>query len=139
MAGFISTYLANELLDHCFGNAAFSAPATVYVALFTVAPTAGGGGTEVTGGSYARVSVTNNATNFPAASGQIKRNGTSITFPTPTADWAPSGTPVIGAALFDASTSGNMLIYGVFTTSRVIVNGDAAPVIAANGGTFTFE
>jgi hypothetical protein len=139
MAGFLSEYLADELLDHVFSAATFTPPATVYIALFTVAPTASGGGTEVTGGSYARVSVTNNATNWPAASGQTKRNGTAITFPAPSADWAPSGSPVVGVAVFDASTSGNMLIYGPLSTPRVIINGDAAPVIAINGGTFTLE
>jgi hypothetical protein len=139
MAGFISEHLANLLLDHCFGADAYTPETTVYAALFTSAPTASGGGTEVTGGSYARVPITNNLTNWPAASGQIKRNGTAITFPTPSADWAPSGTPVIGAGLFDAASSGNLLIYGPFTTSRTIVNGDAAPSILANGGTFTFE
>jgi hypothetical protein len=140
MAGFISEYLSHELLDHVFGAAAYTAPATLYCALFTVAPTAGGGGTEVTGGSYARVPITNNATNFPAAVGQTKRNGgTAITFPAPTADWGTADDPVIGAAWFDASTAGNMLMYGPFSTSRVILDGDSAPSIVASGGTFTLE
>lgn len=136
MAGFLSEYLAHELLDHVFGASAYSAPATLYCALFTVAPIAdGSGGTEVTGGSYARVAVTNNSTNFPAASGQTKRNATAITFPAPTADWGE----VVGAAWYDASTSGNFLMYGPFTISRTILEDDSAPSIVANGGTFTLE
>jgi hypothetical protein len=135
MAGFLSEYLAHELLDHVFSAATYTPPVTMYCALFTAAPTSAGGGTEATGGSYARVAVTNNATNFPAASSQIKRNGTAITFPTPTADW---GT-IIGAGWYDASTGGNLLAYGPFGTSRSVLNGDTAPSIQANGGTFTLE
>ena len=38
MAGNWNDYLANEILDHVYGAASFSAPATVYFALYTVAP-----------------------------------------------------------------------------------------------------
>lgn len=64
MAGSLSRYLKAALLEEAFGAAAFTAPATLYLALYTVAPTDNGGGTEVTGGSYARKAVTNNTTNF---------------------------------------------------------------------------
>lgn len=121
MAGF-SDFLENELLDHVFGNAAYSAPATVYVALFTAAPNDAGGGTEVSGGSYARKAVTNNATNWPAASGGAKANGTDIVFVTATASW---GT-VTHFAIFDAATSGNMLGWGALAASKAIGNGDTA-------------
>ncbi len=47
MAGF-SDYLEDKVLDHVFGGNAYTAPATLYVALYTVAPTDTGGGTEVT-------------------------------------------------------------------------------------------
>ena len=53
MAGF-SDYLEDKVLDHVFGGTAYTAPATLYVALYTVAPDDTGGGTEVTGGSYVR-------------------------------------------------------------------------------------
>ena len=53
MAGSKSDYLENEILDHVLGGADYSRPATVYIALYTAAPTDAGGGTEVTGGSYA--------------------------------------------------------------------------------------
>lgn len=115
-----SDYLENELLDHWLGAAAYTAPATVYAALFTATPSDSGGGTEVTGGSYARVAVTNNATNWPAASGGSKSNGTDITFPQATADW---GT-VVAFALFDAPTSGNMLVWGPLTASRAVNSSD---------------
>jgi hypothetical protein len=132
MAGFKSTYLANKLLDHWLGGPDFARPATLYIALFTAAPTASGGGTEVSGGSYARVAVTNNTTNFPAAASGLERNATAIAFPTATAGW---GT-VVGAGFFDASSGGNFLAYGPFTSSRDILSGETF-TIAANGGTFT--
>lgn len=132
MAGSKSNYLENELLDHWLGNAAFSAPATVYIALFTAAPSDAGGGTEVSGGSYARVAVTNNATNWPAASGGSKSNGTAITFPAATANW---GT-VVAVGIFDASTSGNLLAWSTLENSRSIFTTDV-PSFAAGQITIT--
>lgn len=126
MAGSFSDFLELELLDHVFGAAAYTAPVTLYVALYTAAPSDSGGGTEVTGGSYARVAVTNNATNFPAASGGAKSNGTAITFPAPTANW---GT-VVALAILDAASGGNFLAWADLTTNRVINNGDGAPKFA---------
>lgn len=122
MAGSFSDFLENELLDHVFGAAAYTAPATVYVALYTVAPTDAGGGTEVTGGAYARVAVTNNATNFPAASGGAKSNGTVITFPTATANW---GT-VVAFAILDAAAGGNFLCWADLAVNKTVNNGDTA-------------
>ena len=122
MPGSKSDFLENELLDHMLGNAAYTAPATVYVALFTVAPTDAGGGTEVSGGAYARVTVANNATNFPAASGGAKSNGTEITFAQATASW---GT-VVAFGIFDALTLGNLLYWATLTTNKTIDSGDTA-------------
>ena len=139
MAGFISEYLSDALLDHVWGDDTYTAPGTLWVALFTTAPTAGGGGTEVAGGSYGRVEVTNNLTNFSAASGQTKRNAAAFTFAAPTADWAPAGTPAVGAGWYDDETAGNFLAYGPFSTPRVIMDGDSAPAIVINGMTITLE
>lgn len=121
--GSFADYLENELLDHVFGGGDYTRPATVYIALSTTTITdAGGNMTEPSGGAYARAAVTNNATNWPAASGGAKSNGTAITFATATASW---GT-VIDFAIMDASTSGNMLGYGTLTASKTIDNGDTA-------------
>jgi hypothetical protein len=114
----MTTFTANELLDHLFSNATYTGPANITTALYTAAPSDAGGGTEVTGGSYARVSQTNNATNWPAASGGSKSNATAMTFPTATADW---GT-VTHVGLFDGST--NLLMWGALVASRVVKNGD---------------
>lgn len=122
MAGSFSDFLELEVLDHVFGAAAYTAPGTLHIGLFTAAPTDSGGGTEVTGGDYGRVAVTNNATNFPAAAAGAKSNGTEIAFTTATANW---GT-VVAFAIFDASTSGNMLAWGDVTPNKAINIGDTA-------------
>lgn len=96
-------------------------------------PTSSGGGTEVTLGSYARVTITNNLTNFPAAALGEKRNATAFTFPAPTADWGV----VVGAGFYDALTSGNLLDFGLFGVPISILNGDPALTIAVNAGLFT--
>jgi hypothetical protein len=127
-----SDYLENKVLDLLLGNVSYTVPSTVYIALYTSAPTDAGGGTEVSGGGYSRVAVTNNTTNFPSASGGSKSNGTTITFPTATADW---GT-VVAVGIFDASTSGNLLFWANLTTSKTIQNGDTAQ-FAAGSLTFT--
>lgn len=121
MAGW-SDYLENEVLDHVFGGADYSRPATVYVGLFTAAPNDAGGGTECTGGSYDRADVTNNATNWPAASGGAKSNGTAITFVTATGSWGL----VTHFGIFDANSGGNLLAWGALTASKTIDSGDTA-------------
>lgn len=128
MAGSKSNYLEDELLDHVLGNAAYSAPETVYVALYTAAPTDAGGGTECTGGDYDRADVTNNATQWPAASSGSKSNGEDITFAQATASW---GT-VVAFGLFDANSGGNLLYWGDLTASKVIDNGDTAKFAAGD-------
>ncbi len=116
MAGF-SDFLENELLDHVFRNSAYTQPTTVYVALYTATPSDSGGGTEVSGGSYARVAVT-----FGAASGGAISNSAAVTFAQATANW---GT-VSHFGVFDASTNGNLLAWNALTTSKAVNNGDTA-------------
>lgn len=114
-----STAYANEILDYLFGS---GSPATLYIGLYTDGPNADGtGGTEVTGGSYARKAVTNNNTNWPAASGGIKQNGAAITFVTATANWGS----VESAGVFAASSGGTPKYFGDLDTARTVNNGDA--------------
>lgn len=114
-----STPYANDVLDALFGS---GSPATLYVGLFTDMPDSDGtGGTEVTGGSYARVAVTNNSTKWPAASAGQKSNGEAINFATATANW---GT-VKGVGIFSASSGGTPKYFGALEANRTINNGDA--------------
>lgn len=111
-----SDYLENKILDHMLGGPDYVRPATVYLALFTTAPTDAGGGVEVAGGSYARVSVVNNATNFPAAVGGTKSLATEESFPASTADW---GT-VVAMAIFDDPLAGNMLMWNNLVAPQAV-------------------
>jgi len=87
----------------------------VYVALFTSDPGDDNTGTEVSGGSYARQSVT-----FAAPSGGATSNSGDITFPEATADW---GT-VSHVGIYDASTDGNLLFHGALTQAKAVYSGD---------------
>ena len=108
-------FLEVELLDHVFGGAAYTPPATVYVALFTTATSGTGSGTEATGGSYARQAMA-----FDAAAAGATDNTSAVEFPTATASW---GT-ITHTAIYDAVTSGNMLAESALTASKAIGTGD---------------
>lgn len=127
--GGLSTYLKNKLQDAALG-AGYSKPGTVYIALYTAAPNADGGGTEVTGGSYARIAVTNNSTNWPNATAGAKANGTVITFAAASDVW---GT-VTHWGIFDALSGGNLMWWGSLGTSVAPVAGS---VVKFNAGQFT--
>ena len=123
MASKLGTISVNAILDQNFGAVAFTPPTAVFVSLFTTAPTdygAGSGGVEVTGGSYARSSVTNNLTNFPVAAARAKSNGTAIAFTSPTAAW---GT-VVAFGYYSAITGGTWIGGGDLTTNQTISSGN---------------
>lgn len=119
----VSDYLEVALLNHIFGNTTFTRPANIYIALFTAAPSDSGGGTEVSGGSYARQAVPTGASSgwaTASGTGGATENSGAITFPTATANW---GT-ITHVGLFDASTAGNLLFHGALTASKQIDTGD---------------
>jgi hypothetical protein len=128
MAGSKSNALENSVLNHVLGGPDYARPATVFLALYTTAPSDSGGGVEVSAADYARLSITNNATNFPAASGGAKSNGVDLVFAEATNAWGL----VIAWALFDAVSSGNMLYWGDFTQTQTIGVGAAAKVKAGD-------
>ena len=144
----MSDFLENKLIDWLFraqaigitgaSAAAGTGPTTLYVALYTANPSDTGGGTEVTGGSYARVAVTSSLANWAgtqAAASTTASSGTSgttsnnnaITFPAPTANWGS----VTGVGILDASTGGNLLFFGALGTAKTVNSGDPAPSYAA--------
>ena len=113
MAGNLSNYLENKLLDHFLGTTAYTMPTTVYVGLYTVAPTDAGGGTQVTGGSYARQTAA-----FSAAASGATSNTANIDF----AGMPAATTVAIG--IFDAITAGNLLLWGTLTANKTTDAGD---------------
>lgn len=118
--GSFGDYAENKILDHIVGKTSFTMPATVAVGLFTVTPTDAGGGTEVTGGSYAR--KTTAGTDWDAASGGSIANAQALAFPTATADW---GT-VVAFGIFDATSGGNLLAWGAVTPNKAVASSDTA-------------
>lgn len=131
MAGFKSDSLANAVLDFEFGS---GTPTTLYCALSTTTPASDGTGfTEPVGAAYARVAVTNNATNFPAAASKTKHNGAAITFPTASGSW---GT-ITWAGWYDASSGGNFRGAGPLGTPKAVASGDTLTFAASTGFTAT--
>jgi hypothetical protein len=144
----MSDFLENKIIDWFFraqaigvtgaSAAAGTGPTTLYVGLYTANPTDTGGGTEVTGGAYARVAVTSSLANWAgtqsagsttasSGTGGTTSNNAAVTFPTPSANWGS----VTGVGIFDASTAGNLLFWGSLGTPKTVNNGDPAPSFAA--------
>lgn len=117
-----SNYLENKVMLHVFGGTSYTAPATLYVGLYTSDPGEGDTGTEVSGGSYARQSAAFTITGNAAA------NTAAIEFPTATASW---GT-VTYVGIRDASSGGNLLASGALTTSKTISSGDVFRIPAGD-------
>lgn len=124
----ISTYAADKLLDHLLGTTAYTMP-TVYLGLFTTAPTmpAGTGGVEVstTSTAYAREELTGK---LDAATAESVTTTSNIAFPAATANW---GT-IVGAGLFDASAGGNLLAYTPLDTPQTITTAGTLTFTAGN-------
>lgn len=115
-----SNYLEKKLVDHVFADVPYTAPATVYVALFNTLPAGdGSGGIEVSGGAYARqpISFAGGTGGSPTST----TNGALVQFPTATSDW---GT-INGAGIYDAATGGNLLEMGPLTMPKTVSSGDA--------------
>lgn len=126
MAGFVDT-VEQALLDHFLTDPAYTPPATMYIGLSTTTPTeAGGNFTEPSGGSYARVSTA--AADWSAATGTApatKTNTATKTFTTASATWS-SGSNMTHFGLFDASSAGNLLCWGLLGTAKPVISGDTA-------------
>lgn len=122
-----SDYTENLVLNWLFTTNSATRPTAWYVGLFTAAPSDSGGGTEVSGNGYARKET-----------GTMSVSGTSPTNCTNSAaiefDAASGGNwgTITHVAIFDASTSGNMLGWAALTTSRTINDGDILRIPAGD-------
>lgn len=126
MATTNSDYAENKLVDHVLGTASFTMPAAVSLALFTTNPNfeTGAGGTEATGGSYARKAIA-----FTASSGGATSNTAQKVFTVGT-DLA-AGT-YTGWGVYDAASAGNLLFGDAFASNRVVsTTGDTITFAAA--------
>ena len=113
MADNLPNIIENQLLDALVGTTAYTVTGPIKLALVTANGDDATPGTEVTGGSYARQTITFGA----AASGSIA-NSASISFA-----GMPAAT-VVGIEIYDSAGTPKRLAYGALTTSRVVTAGD---------------
>jgi hypothetical protein len=134
----IGDYAENQIIDTIFRAQATSLGANVFVGLSTAACSDASVGTEVTGGSYARVSVARSLANWAGTQGAgtttastgtggATSNNVAINFVTPTASW---GT-VVSAFITDALTGNNIISCTTLTINKTINSGDAVAFPAA--------
>jgi hypothetical protein len=111
----MSNYLENALINATLRNTSFTSPATVYLGLYTSDPTDANTGTEVSGGSYARVAIT-----MGAPSDGVSLNTAAIEFAQATGSWGTVG----WIGILDALTTGNLLYHTPLDVSKTISSGD---------------
>lgn len=121
MSGSASDYLENKLLDHALGTTTFTKPTTVYVGLYTVAPSDAAGGTEVSGGTgpYSRKTIT-----FASAVNGSAANDINVDF---------TGMPactIVAVGIFNSPTpaTDDLLFWSTLSISRVLTAGDAVRI-----------
>lgn len=88
---------------------------------------------STTGTGYARVSYTNNTTNFPAPTGSNPTTGTNaniIAFPTSTAAW---GT-LAAVTIHTAATSGSVIAFAYLSKYTAVTASGTTPSIPASTG-----
>ncbi len=125
----LSDYAELKLLDHMVkSGATWTNPGSVFLGLATTSFLDAGSGTELSGNGYARVEITFGTS---AASGSIS-NTAAVEFSAATGSW---GT-VSHFGIFDASTSGNLLVHSALDASKAISSGDVFK-IAISGITVT--
>jgi len=123
MAG-LTNYLEDKIINHVFGSTTYTKPTNWYVGLLTATPSDSAAGTEVSGGSYARMVCAFTITGTGTAQAA---NTSAITFPTATADWG-----IVGwVGIYDALSGGNLAAYQNLqksdfstTTTKTINDGD---------------
>jgi hypothetical protein len=119
----MSNYLENALINVTLRATSYTAPAAVYVGLYTSDPTDANTGTEVSGGSYARQAAT-----FGAPSNGASVTSADISFPQAGASWGTIG----WIGILDASSAGNLLYHSPLTASKTIDTGDIFKIAAGS-------
>jgi hypothetical protein len=118
----LTNYLENALLNATVRNTTYTSPATVYLALYSVAPTASTSGTELSGSGYSRQAIT-----FNAPSGGAVTSNVTVTFGPATSNWST----IKATAVVDASTSGNIM-YFTTTAAQNILSGSSLVIGGGN-------
>jgi hypothetical protein len=112
--------IENQLLDALVGTASYSVTTPIKLALMTASGSDSAAGTDVTGGSYARQTISFGS----AASGQIA-NSATINFTS-----MPAAT-VVGIEIYDSAGTPKRLAYGTLTASKTTASGDTLQFAAS--------
>ena len=118
----LSNAFETTTLEWLFTTTSVTRPSAWYLALYTVAPGEGGGGTECSGTSYARQSFT------MSVSGNLATNTANVEYPTAGSSW---GT-IVAVGVLTALTGGTLIAYGDLTASKTIATGDVLRVPAGD-------
>lgn len=125
----LSNYMEAQIVEHFLRNNALTSPTNVYLALFTSDPTDDGSGTEASFTNYVRV-----VSAWTAFASGVTKNVSSIAFP----GNGGADVTITHVALFDAITTGNMLIHGALDASKLLGAADVL-AFAANGLEFELD
>jgi hypothetical protein len=129
MSGQLSSFYENQVLAELFNAAAALSLAHVFLALFTTNPTGGSGGTEATGGNYSRLSVATDNTHWTVTNNSVTNAVDLVMF---TANGAVSSSAnIVGFGLYDASTSGHLLMWAPVATPAAITTSGQIPTFPA--------
>lgn len=121
MSAYPSSYIRDKILEKVLKNTNFTSPSSLYVALYTTDPTVDNTGTECTGGSYARQSVT-----FAAASGGSIASNLSVTFS------SLATATITHYGILDASTAGNLILFGALPAEINVSSGDSVTIASGS-------
>lgn len=113
----VTDYLESAIINAVLRNTSYTSPTTVYISLHSTATTDAGGGTELSGNGYARQSC---AFDAPHATAGTTQNTSAVTFSASGGAWSAA----THFAVWDASTTGNMLFHAALDASRTAGDGD---------------
>ena len=120
------------LLNYVFNGVAFAQPTNIYIALFSVTPSVSATGTEATGTSYARitVSVANSNSNWAVISGATTTvtSQAAFSFSAAGGDWSSASNQVAAGICktLAGSLSTDLWYWGALTENKPVLNGDTA-------------
>ena len=113
----LSDHAENLILNFLMTSGTATRTTAWYVALYTVAPSDAGGGTEVSGNGYSRQTV---AWDTATGTGGTTDNTGAVSF---TATGGNFGT-IVAIGIHDASSGGNLLWHGALSANKTVNDGD---------------
>lgn len=123
-----SNFLENQLITAVLDGGTYTGPTTLYLSLYSTAPTESSAGTELSGSGYARQTVTFSVDVTTILDQTQATNTANVTFGPATADWSTA----TGWAVTDQSTAGNVLFYNTFNTGQTVRNTKSLTIVAGN-------